>query len=206
MQSILVSMVLFTLIGGITPGPVNVLASSLGARLGWTGAWPHVLGASLGYGVVVGLMGAGLHVVLQNYPSVTGYVQWLGAAYLLYLAFRIGTAAPRCVTDASGKSQDPPQKWRAMWGGFLTQTLNPKGWLVSMAGVGMFVAGKPDEALYLTFFSAISLVICFAAVSVWAALGVLIKDWLRDARHERWFNRLCAVGLALCVLPMVGIA
>jgi threonine/homoserine/homoserine lactone efflux protein len=75
-----------------------------------------------------------------------------------------------------------------------------------MSGVGMFVAGSPDEALYLTLFSAISLVICFAAVSVWAGLGVLIKGWLCDALHERWFNRLCALGLALCVLPMVRMA
>jgi threonine/homoserine/homoserine lactone efflux protein len=164
-----------------------------------------VAGASIGYVVVVGLMGAGLQIALDQYPSLSRYVQWLGAAYLLYLALRIGTAVPSGVRGAEGAPPAVQPIWRGMWSGFLTQTLNPKGWLVSMSGVGMFVAGAPDEALYLWLFSGISLVICFAAVSVWAALGVLIKDWLRDALHERWFNRLCALGLALCVLPMVGI-
>lgn len=207
MQSALVSMVLFTLIGGITPGPVNVIASNLGARLGWAGAWPHVLGASLGYVAVVGLMGAGLQIALEHAPSLSRTIQWMGAAYLLYRAFRIGTAVPRGLPGADGAEQPAVQpRWNGLRSGFLTQTLNPKGWLVSMSGVGMFVAGSPDEALYLTLFSAISLVICFAAVSVWAGLGVLIKGWLCDALHERWFNRLCALGLALCVLPMVRMA
>lgn len=205
MQAVLVSMVVFALIGGITPGPVNVLAANLGARWGWQGAWPHVLGASLGYCAMVGAMGSGLQLVLAQHPSITYAIQWLGAGYLLYLALRIATASPSAATDANPHRLLRSTRWQGMWSGFLTQTLNPKGWLVALSGIGMFVAGAADEVLYLQAFCAVSLVVCFIAVSVWAGLGAAIKDWMTDPAHQRWFNRGCALALAACVLPMLPV-
>lgn len=206
MQSVWFSMVSFAMVGAITPGPVNVMASSLGARSGWGGAWPYVLGASLGYGAMVGAMGSGLQLVLAQHPEVARYVQWLGAAYLLYLAIRIATATPheavRCGTGTAARIT----AWQGLWSGFLTQILNPKGWLVAMSGVGMFVAGAAEEALYLRVFCSISLVVCFVGVSVWAGLGLAIKEWMVDRQHQQWFNRVCGLALAACVWPMLGAA
>ena len=203
MQAVLVSMVVFALIGGITPGPVNVLAASLGARWGWQGAWPHVLGASLGYCAMVAAMGSGLQLLLAQHPSVTFYIQWLGVGYLLYLAARIATVAPSAAPAVNTLRQLRSTQWQGLWSGFLTQTLNPKGWLVAMSGIAMFVAGAADEAHYLQVFCAVSLVVCFVAVSAWAGLGAAIKDWMAEPKHQQWFNRSCALALAACVLPML---
>lgn len=202
MQSVWVSMVFFALVGGITPGPVNVMASSLGARWGWAGAWPHVLGASLAYCVMVGAMGSGLQLVLSRHPALARYTQYAGAAYLLYLSVRIGTAAPSTGVPSGGAANMRPGTLQGVWGGFWVQALNPKGWLVAMSGVGMFVAGAADESLYLIVFCAISLTVCFAAVSVWAGLGLAIQAWMRQAPFQRWFNRACGLALAACVGPM----
>ncbi|QDL53971.1 LysE family translocator [Rhodoferax aquaticus] len=206
MQSVWVSMAFFALVGGITPGPVNVIASSLGARWGWSAAWPHVLGASLGYCAMVGAMGSGLQLALAQRPELAHYTQWLGATYLLYLAFRIGTSEPSGAMDSSPSKSVRPTRPQALWGGFLTQTLNPKGWLVAMSGVGMFVAGSADETLYLQVFCVISFMACFVAVSAWAGLGLAIKEWMADPQHQRWFNRACGLALAACVWPMVSAA
>jgi threonine/homoserine/homoserine lactone efflux protein len=65
MLSILLPMFLFCLAGAISPGPVNVIAAHLGARLGFVRALPHVLGASLSYAAIVWLValsGVGLFV------------------------------------------------------------------------------------------------------------------------------------------------
>ena len=56
----------------------------------------------------------------------------------------------------------------------------------------------------LQVFCAVSLVVCFIAVSFWAGLGAAIKDWMADPQHQRWFNRGCALALAACVLPMLS--
>jgi threonine/homoserine/homoserine lactone efflux protein len=42
-------MSLFVLIGAITPGPVNIIATSSGVRFGFTRTLPHVLGAMISY-------------------------------------------------------------------------------------------------------------------------------------------------------------
>ena len=204
MQSVVVSMALFALVGGITPGPVNVLAANLGARSGWGGAWSHVLGASIAYGFMVWLMGAGLHQVLERAPGITTTIQWLGAGYLLYLGVRIATAAPMGGGTPAAAAISGQSNWRRASGGFLTQALNPKGWLVSMSGVALFVAGAPAEGLYLAVFCGVSFIVCFMAVSVWAVIGVFIGEWLDGAHNQRWFNRLCGLALALCVWPMLG--
>ena len=204
MQAVLVSMVVFALIGGITPGPVNVLAANLGARWGWQGAWPHVLGASIGYCAMVGAMGSGLQLLLAQHPTATLHIQWLGAGYIFYLAFRIGTASAGTPPKVNPLWKFRSTQLQGLWSGFLTQTLNPKGWLVAMSGIGMFVAGAADEVLHLQVFCAVSLVVCFIAVSAWAGLGAAIKGWMAEPQHQRWFNRSCALALAACVLPMLG--
>jgi threonine/homoserine/homoserine lactone efflux protein len=50
-------MFLFALAGAISPGPVNLVAASLGASAGFCRALPHVAGASLSYAAIVWLMG-----------------------------------------------------------------------------------------------------------------------------------------------------
>ena len=50
-------MFLFSLAGAISPGPVNLIAASIGARAGFLKALPHVTGASVSYSAIVWLMG-----------------------------------------------------------------------------------------------------------------------------------------------------
>lgn len=79
--------------------------------------------------------------------------------------------------------------------GVLTQSLNPKAWLVALSCVSLFVTEGPDSTARLFMFCAISVVVCFASVASWAALGRLIRRWLADAPTQRLFNRMLAAML-----------
>lgn len=197
MPPIILSMCLFALAGGISPGPVNVLAASTGARLGFVRALPHVLGASLSYAAIVWLVGSGLGQILQTYPALGQWLQYLGAAYLLYLSARMASARPQALKLAA---QGAASGWMQ---GVLTQSLNPKAWLVAISGVGLFVTAGPDAPLRLLVFCAISGAVCFASVATWAALGQLIRRWLASARYQVWFNRCMAFLLVLAVVSML---
>ena len=70
MQAVWVSMAVFALAGAISPGPVNVIASALGATQGFLRALPHVPGATLSYCAVVWLTGSSLQWVLVAYPEI----------------------------------------------------------------------------------------------------------------------------------------
>lgn len=196
-------MALFALAGAISPGPVNVIASALGAGQGFVRAMPHVLGATLSYCGVVWLMGSSLQLVFVAYPEIAQTTQYAGAAYLLYLAFRIAAAQPS-VLGATPNTSSTMKVWtQGLLQGVLTQSLNPKAWLVALSGVGIFVPSGPDSAQRLLMFCTISGVVCFVSVSAWAALGKLIRRWLAHAPYQRIFNRLLAALLVLAVYSML---
>jgi threonine/homoserine/homoserine lactone efflux protein len=204
MQVVWVSMALFALAGAISPGPVNVMASSLGAAQGFVRALPHVLGATLSYCGVVWLMGSGLQMVLLAYPQIAQVTQYAGAAYLLYLAVCIARAQPG-TPDAAPQGAGAVHFWtRGLLQGALTQSLNPKAWLVALSGVSLFVPDGPDGTQRLLLFCAISGLVCFGSVAAWAALGQLIRRWLAHAPHQRLFNRLLAALLVFTVYSMLA--
>src|SRR3989442_562995 len=92
MSSSLLAMGVFTLVGAITPGPVNVLALRHGAARSRLVSAAYVLGASASYAAVVWVMGQGAQWLLQTLPQLSTAAQWLCAAYLLWLAWRLANA------------------------------------------------------------------------------------------------------------------
>ncbi len=88
-MSLIMSMAAFALAASITPGPVNIVALSSGARFGFRASQRHVAGATLGFVLLLVLMGLGLHELLQWWPAMTQVVQWAGVAFLLYMAFKL---------------------------------------------------------------------------------------------------------------------
>jgi threonine/homoserine/homoserine lactone efflux protein len=204
MPAVWISMALFALAGAISPGPVNVIASSQGARHGFLRALPHVVGASLSYCAVVLLMGGGMQWLLQTWPALTTVTQYAGALYLLYLAAKIALAPTQTLSTTDTPA--PRAHWqRDALQGALTQGLNPKAWLVALSGVSLFVPAGTDADLRLWLFCAISGVVCFGSVACWAALGTLIRQWLQPAHHQRLFNRVMAGLRVLTVLDMVDL-
>lgn len=189
MTTIFFSMFVFALIGAISPGPVNIIATGTGANFGFIRALPHVLGATIAYTLIVFLAGIGLNKVLEVYPQITFTLQYLGGAFLLYMSYKIATSKP--LTDESATEKHPP----SLLEGALSQGLNPKAWLVSMSGVSLFVVANSPTTLYLLAFCLISFVVCFVGVGTWAAIGHLIRKVLAHPKHQVLFN--IAMGLLL---------
>jgi len=196
MLTVYLSMLVFALTGAISPGPVNIIAASTGASFGFVRTLPHVLGATIGYTLVVFVSGMGLGELLAAYPQLTLQVQVLGAAFLLWLAWKIATAP--VTSDEVDKLASPP----GIVAGALAQMLNPKAWLVALSGVSLFVSGQDGVLWYLLAFCAISFAMCFCGVSSWAVLGHLARRLLSDPRNAKLFNRLMALLLTGTVVLM----
>lgn len=189
-MSLIMSMAAFALVASITPGPVNIVALSSGARFGFVASQRHVAGATLGFVLLLVLMGLGLHEVLQRWPVLTQWVQWAGVAFLLYMAWKL--AADNGRVEARESTQAP-----SMLYGAIMQWLNPKAWLACVAGMGAFVAD--GEARLVWQFAAVYLVICYASVGCWAYAGTFLRGYLNNPAGMRLFNRAMAFLLALSV-------
>jgi len=187
-MSLMMSMAAFALAASITPGPVNIVALSAGAQYGLRASLRHVLGATLGFVLLLVLMGLGLHELLLRWPSLTRFVQWAGVGFLLYMAWKLALDDGQL---GGGKTPRAP----SMFYGALMQWLNPKAWLACVAGMGAFVAD--GEARLVWQFAAIYLVICYLSVACWAYAGTFLRGYLSNARGMRLFNRLMALLLAV---------
>ncbi len=68
-----------------------MLASS-GLNFGFRRTLPHMLGVNIGFSLMILLVGAGLGAVFHSMPLLYTLLKYGGAAYLLYLAWKIATA------------------------------------------------------------------------------------------------------------------
>jgi threonine/homoserine/homoserine lactone efflux protein len=197
MSAIILSMLTFALVGAISPGPVNIIATSSAANFGFSRALPYVIGATLGYTLIVLLVGIGMNGILQTYPQITWALQYSGGAFLLYMAYRIASARPQ--QGLPDYSQNMPPR---LLEGALAQALNPKAWLVSMSGVALFVSAHTPAGYYLVAFCVISFIMCLFGVGTWAAVGHLVSRSLAKARNQVIFNLVMGLLLSGTVVSL----
>ena len=76
------------------PGPGNLALISSASKGGGAGGLASVLGLLLGDQVLLWLTVAGVAALLKTYPSLFLALQWLGAAYLVWLGYKMITAKP----------------------------------------------------------------------------------------------------------------
>ncbi|WP_339447115.1 LysE family translocator [Pseudomonas sp. EA_5y_Pfl2_R50] len=193
-MSLIVSMAAFALVASITPGPVNIVALSAGAQYGFRASQRHVAGATLGFVLLLVLMGLGLHEVLTLWPFMTQMVQLAGVAFLLFMAWKLATDDGRLNAEDAGRAP-------SMLYGAMMQWLNPKAWLACVAGMGAFVAD--GEARLVWQFAAVYLVICYLSVGCWAYAGTFLRGYLSNAAGLRWFNRSMALLLAISAIYLL---
>lgn len=204
MSSSLLAMGIFTLVGAITPGPVNVLALRHGAARSRLACACYVLGASGSYAAVVWAMGQGAHWLMQALPHLSTAAEWLCAAYLLWLAWRLANAPVETPVTEAQRHNDSARMLQLLLQGVAVQALNPKAWLVALAGIGLFVLPQANRAMAQWQFCTMSLLACLIGVGCWALLGQWLSGWLHTPRRQRRFYRLLALLLVASVAAMLA--
>ena len=127
--SLLFALTAFALVSSITPGPNNLMLMASGTNFGFARTVPHMLGVAIGFTLMIVLVGAGLVTVIGLVPGALTAIKWLSIAYLLYLAYKIATAAPN---PLEGQSAGKPMTFVAA---ALFQWINPKAWTMALTAV-----------------------------------------------------------------------
>lgn len=185
----------------ITPGPNMIYLLSRSILQGRTAGLISLLGVILGF--LVYMLGAalGLTGVLLAVPLAYDAIRWLGAAYLLWLAWTAIRPGARSVLEPRRDlPRDGAQRLFMM--GFLTNLLNPKIAVLYLSLLPQFV--EPDRGPILgqflilgltqiTISFSINLTIVFLAGTV-ASWLVARPSWLVV---QRWLMGTVLAGLAL---------
>ena len=193
---LLLGFALFALVTSITPGPNNTMLLASGVNFGFSRTIPHMLGITCGFFILVLAVGFGLGAVFQAYPVLYNVLRFVGAAYLLYLAWKIAHSGP--VSD-SGEGQGKPISYL---GAAAFQWVNPKAWIMAIGAISTYT---PLQGYFtnVMVIAAVFALINLPSVGVWVVCGSLLRNVLRDRRWLRLFNWGMALLLVASLYPML---
>ncbi|HYS62913.1 MAG TPA: LysE family translocator [Paraburkholderia sp.] len=193
-MTVLLSMAAFALASSITPGPVNVVALSAGAQHGLAASMRHVSGATVGFTLLLLLIGLGLHELLAHFPDLISMVKWAGVAFLLYMAYKLAVDDGKLAADKLSRSPSFAYGATMQW-------LNPKAWLASLAGMGAYAADGDGRLVWQ--FTVVYFVICYLSIASWAYAGTFLRRYLKEPKRVKLFNRAMAALLAASALYLL---
>lgn len=187
----------FALSMSATPGPNNAMVAASGANFGMRRTVPHMLGIALGFPATLVAVALGAGEALRAAPWLHGALRWVGAAWLLWMAWRIATAAPDAPGTTSGAR---PMSFAAA---ALFQWVNPKAWVIALGAVAAYTTSAEGALAQALALAAIFAAVTLPVVALWTLAGVGAARLLRTPGALRWFNRAMGAMLALSVLPVL---
>lgn len=186
----------FALVTTATPGPNNLILMASGANFGFRRTVPHMIGIVGGLTVLTLMAGIGLMALFEAFPLLRNVLEVISIGYLLWLAWKVATAAPLKDTATGGQ---PMTFWQAA----AFQWVNPKAWAMGLSAITLYA---PDRSLLsIMLVAAAFALVCFPAISIWAWLGTVVRQWLSSARRRRAFNIAMAALLVASLYPVLGI-
>lgn len=191
---LLAAIAVFSFVTAITPGPNNTILLSTGVNHGFVKAIPFILGIQTGIVIVLSALSLGLSALLGENPVVMQWLKYVGFAYILYLAWRIGMS--RDVKD--GQVDKPLGYLKAV----ALQFVNPKVWITMTAFTASFIPANTDLLGYALIFGWVVLT-KIPGASAWAAFGQILRELLQKPRERKIFNALAALSLVGSMIPVV---
>ena len=174
----------------LMPGPDSLLIMTRSATQGARAGCVAALG--IGAGIFVHMFAAalGLSAILSTSATAFTVVKYVGAAYILYLAFGLLRSKARDAVNTAPVAPLPFTKIFAQ--GFLTNVLNPKVALFFLAFVPQFINA---DAQYKAFafivhgviFNVNGMLWCFALALFTARAKARLQV---GARTSLWLNRV----------------
>lgn len=190
----LLALVAFGLATSFTPGPNNLMLMASGANFGFRRTIPHMLGVSVGFVLMVVLVGTGLVQVFQSYPASHRVLQISSVLYLLYLAWKIATASKPDTPQVVGTPFTFLQAALFQW-------VNPKAWAMALSATSVYAPTQSIRSILLV--AAVFGLISVPSVSTWTALGQQLRRWLTNPVRLRAFNISMAVLLVASLYPLL---
>lgn len=187
----------YALVANFTPGPNNITSAAMGVLYGYRRSLPFLLGNTAGFYIVLLIAARVSNTLLTAIPGIEPVLRYIGAVYILYLAFNI--------LKATYVFEDEEAKPMSFWQGFVFQFLNPKVIIYALTLFTTFLAWLVNDTLQLLLVLVPLTLSCFAAISTWTLFGTLIKRYLGYPRIRLAVNIILALMLVYSAADMVGI-
>jgi threonine/homoserine/homoserine lactone efflux protein len=188
--------VYFAAVASPGPGVAALVARVLGQGL--RGVAPFIAGYFVGDMIWLTLAATGLAVIAKAFAGVFIAVKFAGAAYLLYLAWRMA-AAPAVVGAVPCAAS---REWRAFLGSLSLTLGNPKVIVFFLSIMPLVVDVRRLTLPALAELAAVSAIVIFSTLAGYALAANRARAFLSSTSAVRFVHRAAAgllAGVAVAV-------
>ena len=193
----LVPALAYALISTFTPGPSNISTASIAVLHGYKKSLTFQIGLAAGVFLIMLVSGLITTTLLSIFPVLESVMRYVGAAYILYLAYKI--------LKATYAFDDQPVRAAGFMSGFLLQILNPKLTVYAFTLFSSFLAPITDSPALIVAAAFLLMLIAFSSTNLWAAFGNAVKVFLREPRQRAIVNIILALSLVYTAISLTGL-
>jgi cysteine/O-acetylserine efflux protein len=193
----LISVISYVLVSSFTPGPSNISTASMAILHGYKATLKYQFGLALGVLLLMSLSGLFSAALLNIFPALEPILRYLGAAYILYLAFGI--------LKASYTFADRDIKPLGIGNGFMLQVLNPKLTVYAFSLFGTFLISATGNFALIVLLAIALAAVSFCATTAWALFGGGIKKHLQHPQTRILINVLLSLALVYSAVSLLEI-
>lgn len=185
----------FAFVSSITPGPNNIMLTSSGILFGFQRSIPHMLGITIGFGLLLALCAAGIGSLILAVPALHDALKVFGSAYLLRLSWQLRSMA-------FGQGDRAAARPMSFLGAALFQFANPKAWVMAITGAAAFLPLVQPVWWAIALFCLVFCTVNLPCISVWAGTGAVLR---RHLNRPVWQRVFCGVMVLLTIYSAVAI-
>ena len=179
-----------------TPGPNNSILTASGIKFGFVRSIPNIIGISSGHGIQLALVCFGLGSLFTQFPILLEILKYIGACYLLYLAWKMFGSLNISITE----EKSSPLKYHEA---ILFQFVNPKAWVICITAVSLFYPENVNLIIGTLFLVIMSTIINLPSISMWAFGGSIIRRYLSNKKLKtiiEWILAILLLGTAISIV------
>lgn len=196
MTASLFSVISYVLISTFTPGPSNISSASMAVLHGYKNTLRYQIGLAVAVFVFMFLVGWFSAVLLQLFPALEPIMRYIGAGYILYLAWGI--------LKASYAFTEKEERPLGFVHGMMLNLFNPKLVVYAFTLFSAFLSSMTRSITALTIVCLLLSVTSFCATTTWSLFGTAIKLYLHNPRLKTAINVILSLLLVLTAASLIG--
>ena len=189
------ALVVFAFVTSVSPGPNNMMLFASGVNFGFRRTLPHMFGIGGGFLSLLLGVGFGLGALLNTVPALYTVLKFAGGAYLVFIAWKIGTSRALPEGKVGARPMTFLQAAAFQW-------VNPKAWVMAVTAMTLYTDANSYAVSVVLVGLAFTLT-NMPSVSTWAGFGSAMRHWLSDPVRLKWFNISMAILLVASLWPML---
>lgn len=195
------SFVVICLLGALSPGPSLALVIKNTVNGGASTGYATSIAHGLGVGLYAVITAAGVAVIITNTPALFSFIQYAGAAFLLYLGVKslLSKKSKLITENTEATTNNKINGWRD---GFLIALFNPKLAIFFIALFSQFLTTESEieQKIIMTITVGTLDALWYCAVSFLISRGNIINKLKENSYIVDKITGCFLIGLAVKVI------